>query len=127
MPWKGHCTNPRFVYDLLLLVSGVGKRRREQAAEEKMKMIIFKRPKKATPEGTSDRAHRDKGKELVEVAESPNYPPTVRELHEVALECLWAKYPDLLIEEDPIAERPKDASVRMEVSQPFDDSTPPED
>ncbi|RWW83401.1 hypothetical protein BHE74_00008095 [Ensete ventricosum] len=78
MPWKGHSTRvgkPGF--------SSFPVRRRERAAEEKMKMTVSKRPKKAAPEGTSERVHRDKGKEPVEVAESPNYPPTVRELHEV--------------------------------------------
>ncbi|RRT79537.1 hypothetical protein B296_00025160 [Ensete ventricosum] len=39
----------------------------------------------------------------------------------------WAKYPNLSLEEDPFADQPKDANVQMETSQPFDDSTPPED
>ncbi|RRT40661.1 hypothetical protein B296_00056011 [Ensete ventricosum] len=43
----------------------------------------------------------------------------------IALERFRAKCPDLSIEEDPFAERPEDTNVRMETSQPFDDSTPP--
>ncbi|RRT50229.1 hypothetical protein B296_00042892 [Ensete ventricosum] len=47
--------------------------------------------------------------------------------YRVSLERFWAKYLDLSIEENPFVERPKDANVRMEASQPFDDSTPPEE
>ncbi|RZR72126.1 hypothetical protein BHM03_00010436 [Ensete ventricosum] len=47
--------------------------------------------------------------------------------YRVLLERFWAKYLDLSIEENPFVERPEDANVRMEASQPFDDSTPPEE
>ncbi|RWW45062.1 hypothetical protein BHE74_00049130 [Ensete ventricosum] len=40
-------------------------------------------PKKAAPEGTSERANRGKGKELVKVVESPDQPPIERELCKV--------------------------------------------
>ncbi|RWW72385.1 hypothetical protein BHE74_00019813 [Ensete ventricosum] len=42
----------------------------------------------------------------------------------IALERFRDKCPDLSIEEDPFAERSEDTNVRMEASQPFDDSTP---
>ncbi|RRT77662.1 hypothetical protein B296_00018685 [Ensete ventricosum] len=48
-----------------------------------MKVTFSKRPKKAAPEGTSERANRGKGKELAKVAESPDHPPIERELCEV--------------------------------------------
>ncbi|RRT50267.1 hypothetical protein B296_00024195 [Ensete ventricosum] len=46
---------------------------------------------------------------------------------QIALECFRAKYPDSSVEEDPFVEQPEDVNVRMEPSQPFDDSTPLEE
>ncbi|RRT57192.1 hypothetical protein B296_00037638 [Ensete ventricosum] len=46
--------------------------------------------------------------------------------YQVALARFGANYPDLLIEEDPFTNPPKDENILMEVEQPFDDSLPPE-
>ncbi|RWW79408.1 hypothetical protein BHE74_00012311 [Ensete ventricosum] len=40
-----------------------------------------------------------------------------------AKSIVWAKYPDLSVEEDPIADPPEDANVLMESNQPFDDNS----
>ncbi|RZS22627.1 hypothetical protein BHM03_00055432 [Ensete ventricosum] len=47
--------------------------------------------------------------------------------YRIKLEHFQAKYPTLYVEEDPYVERLEDANVRMETSQPFNDSTPHED
>ncbi|RWW05491.1 hypothetical protein GW17_00031232 [Ensete ventricosum] len=109
MPWVGHRPNLGFVYGLLPLVSrainevypeptctaapaevpveGVGKHSDEGGSEpsrKKTKVTVSKRLKKAALGEGSERAHRSKGKEpMKEATESPNHPPTVRELCEV--------------------------------------------
>ncbi|RWW71540.1 hypothetical protein BHE74_00020711 [Ensete ventricosum] len=44
--------------------------------------------------------------------------------HRVALERLRGKLMEIEVEQDPFAEFPEDANVEMDLSQPFDDSTP---
>ncbi|RZS00298.1 hypothetical protein BHM03_00029974 [Ensete ventricosum] len=44
--------------------------------------------------------------------------------HRVALERLRGKHPEIEVEQDPFAECPEDANVEMDLSQPFNDSTP---
>ncbi|RRT39476.1 hypothetical protein B296_00055572 [Ensete ventricosum] len=68
-------------------VEGVGKHSDEGGSEpsrKKTKVTVSKCLKKAALGEGSERAHRSKGKELMkEATESPNHPPTVRELCEV--------------------------------------------
>ncbi|RZR85148.1 hypothetical protein BHM03_00012079 [Ensete ventricosum] len=68
-------------------VEGVGKHSDEGGSEpsrKKTKVTVSKRLKKAALGEGSERAHRSKGKEpMKEATESPNHPPTVRELCEV--------------------------------------------
>ncbi|RRT85884.1 hypothetical protein B296_00001723, partial [Ensete ventricosum] len=44
----------------------------------------------------------------------------------VALERLRGKHPEREVEQDPFVECPEDANVKMNLSQPFDDSSPSE-
>ncbi|RWV96997.1 hypothetical protein GW17_00040246 [Ensete ventricosum] len=44
--------------------------------------------------------------------------------YRVALERLWGKHLEIVIEHDPFDECPDDAKVEMDLNQPFDDSTP---
>ncbi|RZR74423.1 hypothetical protein BHM03_00036786, partial [Ensete ventricosum] len=46
--------------------------------------------------------------------------------YRVVLEQLQRKHPDIMIELDPFAECSEDASVEMDLDQPFDDDTPSE-
>ncbi|RZR91639.1 hypothetical protein BHM03_00019795 [Ensete ventricosum] len=43
--------------------------------------------------------------------------------YRVALERLWEKQPEIMIEQDPFAECPEDANVEMDLDQPFNDGT----
>ncbi|RWW84295.1 hypothetical protein BHE74_00007112 [Ensete ventricosum] len=43
--------------------------------------------------------------------------------YRVALERLWGKQPEIMIEQDPFAECPEDANVEMDLDQPFNDGT----
>ncbi|RWW53823.1 hypothetical protein BHE74_00039641 [Ensete ventricosum] len=44
----------------------------------------------------------------------------------LALERLRGKHPKIEVEQDPFAECPEDANIKMDLSQPFDDSSPSE-
>ncbi|RRT70169.1 hypothetical protein B296_00031977 [Ensete ventricosum] len=46
--------------------------------------------------------------------------------YRVALERLRRKHPKIEVEQDPFVECPEDANVMMDLSQPFDDSSPSE-
>ncbi|RRT71284.1 hypothetical protein B296_00031872, partial [Ensete ventricosum] len=46
--------------------------------------------------------------------------------YRVALKRLRGKHPEIKIKQDPFAECPEDANIRMDLSQPFDDSPPSE-
>ncbi|RWW40615.1 hypothetical protein BHE74_00053957 [Ensete ventricosum] len=46
--------------------------------------------------------------------------------YRVALERLWGKHSDIMIELDPFTECSEDANVKMDLDQPFDDGTPSE-
>ncbi|RRT51551.1 hypothetical protein B296_00030478 [Ensete ventricosum] len=46
--------------------------------------------------------------------------------YRVALERFRAKYPDSTVEENPFAKLLEDVNVKMDLCQPFDDSTAPE-
>ncbi|RWW34296.1 hypothetical protein GW17_00000951 [Ensete ventricosum] len=46
--------------------------------------------------------------------------------YRVVLEQLHGKHPEIEVEQDRFTECPKDDNVRMDLSQPFDDSTPSE-
>ncbi|RRT80031.1 hypothetical protein B296_00001206 [Ensete ventricosum] len=48
--------------------------------------------------------------------------PSKELIDRAAKSIVWAKYPDLSVEEDPIADQPEDANVLMESNQPFDDN-----
>ncbi|RRT78886.1 hypothetical protein B296_00009490 [Ensete ventricosum] len=43
--------------------------------KKKMKVTVSKTLRRVAPKGTSEKAHRDKGKELAEAIESHNCPP----------------------------------------------------
>ncbi|RWW65102.1 hypothetical protein BHE74_00027613 [Ensete ventricosum] len=69
-----------------------------KSLRNKRKVTISKRLKEAIPKEGSERAPRNKGKEpAMEAAESPDYPPTMRELCEVdgrvgRIDILWHKF-----------------------------------
>ncbi|RZS09133.1 hypothetical protein BHM03_00040187 [Ensete ventricosum] len=44
--------------------------------------------------------------------------------YRVAFEWLWGKHSEKEVEQDPFVECPKDGYVGMDLSQPFDDSSP---
>ncbi|RRT45919.1 hypothetical protein B296_00021519 [Ensete ventricosum] len=46
--------------------------------------------------------------------------------YRVALKRLQGKHPEITIEQDPFAECPGGANVKMDLDQPFDDGTPSE-
>ncbi|RWV92258.1 hypothetical protein GW17_00045384, partial [Ensete ventricosum] len=46
--------------------------------------------------------------------------------YRVALKQHQGKHPEITIEQDPFAECPGDANVKMDLDQPFDDGTPSE-
>ncbi|RWW62788.1 hypothetical protein BHE74_00030069 [Ensete ventricosum] len=46
--------------------------------------------------------------------------------YRVALEWLRGKHPEIEVEQDSFVECPEDANVNMDLSQPFDDSSPSE-
>ncbi|RRT46180.1 hypothetical protein B296_00053406, partial [Ensete ventricosum] len=47
--------------------------------------------------------------------------------YRVALKRFRAKYPDSTVEEYPFPEYPEDENVKMDLCQPFDDSTTPQE
>ncbi|RRT56662.1 hypothetical protein B296_00046045, partial [Ensete ventricosum] len=63
---------------------------RERTAKEEDECDGLQAPKRATPKGTSERAHRGKGTEPAETAESLDCPPTVRDLCEGPLKSRWS-------------------------------------
>ncbi|RZS22097.1 hypothetical protein BHM03_00054858 [Ensete ventricosum] len=54
------------------------------------------------------------------------HPTLAKQAYRVALEWLRGKHPEIEVEQDSFIECPEDANVNMDLSQPFDDSSPSE-